>query len=96
MVDGGSEFMANFEESCKDMNIALYVLPPRAPKYNGCVERGNSTTKYEFYSLYNGDCDLKSIRDKLQSFIHSYNTYRPNQALLYKTPQEYYLNLEAY
>lgn len=42
-VDGGSEFMADFEEECAELNIPLKVLPPRKAKYNGGVERGNRT-----------------------------------------------------
>lgn len=42
-VDGGSEFMADFEEACQQRGIALYVLPPRSLKLNGRVERLNGT-----------------------------------------------------
>ena len=42
-VDGGSEFMAEFETACKDLEIPLEVLPPCKPAYNGGVERGNRT-----------------------------------------------------
>jgi len=30
-VDGGSEFMAEFEEECRDRGIRLFILPPRSP-----------------------------------------------------------------
>jgi hypothetical protein len=30
-VDGGSEFMAEFEEDCHALGIALFVLPPKKP-----------------------------------------------------------------
>jgi len=39
-VDGGSEFEAVFEKECQKRNIKLFVLPPRSPKLNGCVEVG--------------------------------------------------------
>jgi hypothetical protein len=39
-VDGGSAFMAVFEQECEARAIPLFVLPPRPP-YNGGVERGN-------------------------------------------------------
>lgn len=94
-VDGGSEFMKYFEVGCEEKKIDLYVLPPRSPKYNGCVERGNSTVKYEFYALYDGPMNLYFIRDKLQRFVKMYNTYRPHQALQYQTPWQYYKSLEA-
>ena len=38
-VDGGSEFKADFERACQERDIRLFVLPPRSPKLNGCVER---------------------------------------------------------
>jgi hypothetical protein len=37
-VDGGSEFMAEFEVACQTKAITLYVLPPRSPQMNGAVE----------------------------------------------------------
>lgn len=40
-VDGGSEFMADFESACAELGIPLIVLPPKKPTYNGGVERGN-------------------------------------------------------
>ena len=43
-VDGGSEFIADFEE----VGIPLHVLPPRRPQWNGCVERTNRWARAEF------------------------------------------------
>jgi hypothetical protein len=39
-IDGGSEFMAEFEAACLDSAIPLYVLPPRSPNH---ISRGFST-----------------------------------------------------
>lgn len=41
--DGGSEFMAEFEQSCEANGLPLFVLPPRRPQWNGVVERTNDT-----------------------------------------------------
>ena len=49
-VDGGSEFMADFEDACAELNIPLEVLPPATPKYNGGVERANKILREEFYA----------------------------------------------
>ena len=38
-VDSSSKFLGNFEQACKDNNIALFVLPQRTTKLNGSVER---------------------------------------------------------
>ena len=40
-VDSGIKFLGNFEQACKDNNIALFVLPQRTTKLNGGVERIN-------------------------------------------------------
>jgi len=94
-VDGGSEFMDQFENGCQKNNIKLYVLPPKSPEYNGNVERTNSTAKYEFYYLYDGKLSIKAIRKELNKFTIFYNSYRPHQALQYLTPLQYYQNREA-
>ncbi len=62
-VDGGSEFMKEFEQACSELNIALYVLPPSRPQYNGGVERGNRTFREEFYAR----------KDSLGEFIERIN-----------------------
>ena len=49
-VDGGSEFMAEFESACQGLGIQLFVLPPRSPKLNGHVERMQRTFRDEFYT----------------------------------------------
>ena len=67
-VDGGSEFMAFFEQACKKAKIPLFVLPPRSPELNGHVERSNSTAKYEFYAQYQGVPSLHLLRKKLDKF----------------------------
>lgn len=48
-VDGGSEFMAEFEVACQKRGIALCVLPPRIPKLNGQGERMHGTYRREFW-----------------------------------------------
>ena len=88
-VDGGAEFMAGFEQACRDKGLELCVLPPKRPDLNGCVERAQSTWRYEFYATY----DLPHRIDKLQAFVdafaHKFNTHRHHDALGGKTPAEY-------
>jgi hypothetical protein len=48
-VDCGSEFMAHFENACKELNIPLVVLPAAKPEYNSGTERGNRIFREEFY-----------------------------------------------
>ena len=37
-IDGGSEFMAEFQTACRDRKIPLYVLPPRSPKTEHLIQ----------------------------------------------------------
>ena len=97
-VDGGSEFMKDFEQACEELKIPLFVLPPRSPKYNGVVERTNGVTRDEFYSQYRNVFDLSEIRVHLQKYQEQYNNFRPHQSLDYLTPAEYiksYIQKEA-
>lgn len=92
-VDGGSEFMAEFEAACQDWGIALFVLPPRSPKLNGCVERLNGTSRREFWEHYAGDLELPPLQAALRAWEHHYNHVRPHQALGYRTPAEFLATL---
>jgi len=88
-VDGGSEFMAEFEDACRKRAITLYVLPPKSPELNGAVERCNSSWRYEFYAVYDLPHSLDELNPLIDAFQHRYNTYRPHRALGGKTPAQY-------
>lgn len=92
-VDGGSEFMAEFEAACQERGIALFVLPPRSPKLNGHVERANRTHRQEFWELYDGDLELPPLQAALRAWEETYNHDRPHQALGYRTPAEHLATL---
>ncbi len=94
-VDGGCEFMAEFETSCRNANIPLFVLPPRRPQYNGCVERSHGTCRNEFYAQCSNLDNLAIIRTKLQEYVSFYNTFRPHQSLCYQTPWQFWQHFEA-
>jgi hypothetical protein len=89
-VDGGSEFMGEFENTCEKYGIPLIVLPPVRPQYNGGVERSNRTCREEFYSrkdlLEDSICGM---RRELRKFVEKYNKYRPHEGLNGLTPAEY-------
>jgi len=88
-VDGGSEFEATFEEACQQRGIRLFVLPPRSPKLNGCVERAHRTHTEEFYEAYDGDLEIPPLNQALKQWEGVYNHVRPHQALDWRTPAEY-------
>lgn len=89
-VDGGSEFKADFERACQERGIRLFVLPPRSPKLNGCVERAQRTHREEFYQVTELPETIGELRQKLRAWETVYNTRRPHQALGYLTPAAYY------
>ena len=92
-VDGGSEFREEFEQACEELNIPLFVLPPRKPKWNGCVERANGTSRYEFYPFYQGSLTVAAVNRELSNYQWTYNHYRPHDALDLMTPMAYYQQL---
>ncbi|MDP3641004.1 MAG: integrase core domain-containing protein [Alphaproteobacteria bacterium] len=90
-VDGGSEFRADFEDTCVDLNIPLWVLPPRKPQYNGGVERGNRTFQEEFYAPPKkllAD-SIGHMRYELSNALSIHNTYRPHFNLKGLSPMQY-------
>jgi putative transposase len=88
-VDGGGEFMAEPEQACAEKGIPLFVLPPRSPKLNGHIERAQRMHTEEFYDLYIGKLDLKSVNQALRAREHFYNTVRPHASLNLMIPAEH-------
>ena len=88
-VDGGSEFQAGFEEACREQGIRLFVLPPRSPKLNGCVERAQRTHTEEFYEVNDFSLEMAPLNRELLAWERIYNTVRPHQALGYLTPHQF-------
>ena len=89
-VDGGSEFMAEFEEACAELSIPLIVLPPKKPEYNGGVERGNRIFREEFYNRSDLlEDSVRGIEAALRKSLSKYNTYRPHRNLKGLTPLQY-------
>ena len=78
-VDGGSEFQAGFEEACRERGIRLFVLPPRSPKLNGCVERAQRTHTEEFYEVNDFSLEMAPLNRDLLAWERIYNTVRPHQ-----------------
>jgi transposase InsO family protein len=89
-VDGGSEFMAQFENACQDLGIKLFVLPPRSPKLNGHVERAQRTHKEEFYYRLTSVTTLTQVTKLLRRWEDIHNRYRPHQSLGQITPLAFY------
>jgi putative transposase len=88
-IDGGSEFMADFEEACRDRGLHLFVLPPRSPKLNGGVERANRTHTEEFYEWSVSPPTVSGLTAELRTWERVFNYIRPHQALAYLTPVQF-------
>ena len=94
-VDGGSEFMAAFEEECKALGLPLLVLPPRSPQLNGIVERANRTVRVECWSQCRGELTCAAMNEALARYLDYYNNRRRHRSLGMKTPAEFARMIEA-
>jgi putative transposase len=94
-VGGGSEFAAQFEQSCQQRGLRLFVLPPRSPKLNGAVERANRTHTEEFYQVSAFSLEMKKLNRELRQWEKIYNTVRPHQSLGYLTPRQFLLQFSS-
>jgi hypothetical protein len=64
-VDGGSEFVAQFEQACQNRGRPLFVLPPRASRLNGHVERAHRTPNEELYEVRLEDWNVPQLYRQL-------------------------------
>ena len=87
-VDGGSEFMGEFERACMQLGIELLVLPARRPQWNGLVERINRTVRTECWNHYRGEWNCRDMNERMDEYIRFYNDERPHHSLGMKTPAE--------
>jgi transposase InsO family protein len=90
-IDGGSEFMDQFEEACRRSKILLFLNPPHRPELNGGVERSNRTFREEFYEVEDVSLDVGEHNKQLVGYPYCHNYIRPHRALDMQTPNEYYL-----
>ncbi|MGH6811192.1 MAG: hypothetical protein ACREDM_02230 [Methylocella sp.] len=84
-VDGGSEFKSAFEEECEARGLEIFILPPKRPGLNDCVERVQSTWRYEFYASY----ELLHRISQPQAVVDAFARHRPLDALDGQTPAEH-------
>jgi putative transposase len=90
-IDGGSEFMDQFEEACRRARVQLFLNPPHRPELNGGVERSNRTFREEFYEVEDVSLDVGEHNKQLAKYEYCHNYIRPHRALDMLTPYEYYL-----
>ncbi|MBP1768978.1 MAG: Integrase catalytic region [Candidatus Aminicenantes bacterium] len=90
-IDGGSEFMDEFEAACRRRKILLFVNPPHCPEMNGGVERSNRTHREEFYEVKELSLNVEELNQQVEEYEREFNYDRPHEALEMKTPHAYYL-----
>jgi len=101
LTDNGMEFSYNFlpkgkktkkihpfDKLCQEMQIQHRTIKFKHPWTNGMVERFNGKVKNKVFKryLFSGEEDLK---EKLISYLNSYNFEVKLRQLNYKTPAEY-------
>ncbi|MGE5443362.1 MAG: integrase core domain-containing protein, partial [Ignavibacteriales bacterium] len=57
--------------------IKLFVLPPKSPKLNGCVERVQRTHTEEFYEVNDCPWTVPELNKELSYWNYIYNCVRP-------------------
>ncbi len=88
--DNGSEFKGAFERACQTLGILQIYSRPHTPKDNPSLEKFNDTIQREWLALSEvGLDDIDEANKDLTRWLIKYNSYRPHQALDYKTPLEY-------
>jgi len=90
-IDGGSEFMDQFEAGCRRRKILLFVNPPHRPEMNGGVERGNRTDREESYEVKELSLNMEELNQQVEEYEREFNYDRPHRALAMRTPHAYYL-----
>ena len=95
LVDGGSEFAAQFEQACQQRGLTCSCFRLVPPKLNGAVERANRTHREEFYQVTPCSLEMKKLTRELRHWEKIYNTVRPHQSLGYLTPQQFLLRASS-
>ena len=88
--DQGSQFTSTeYKSLLKELHIRQSMDGKSRWADNIMIERWFRSLKTECIYI-NEYHSPRELRLSIQDYIHSYNTYRPHQALEYATPDEYY------
>jgi len=93
LTDGGSEFKAEFDQACRELNVRHTRTKPRHAWTNGFVERLQGTILHEHWRIAFRRRYFRrrhQLQTSLASFIEFYNFERPHQGYRTKgrTPAE--------
>ena len=87
ITDNAAQFRRNFGKATKEVGIKHVRSRVRAPYLDGKIERFFRTFKLWWRLVLTGG-KVRSIQRRLDIFIHWYNTFRPQSALGFSTPEE--------
>lgn len=89
-TDNGSEFLSEFAEACKALNLPHWYSRPHTPQDNSILERFNRTIQEEFVEITDIDPYFtEDFNSQLIDWLIEYNFHRPHQTLDYKSPLQY-------
>ena len=93
LTDGGSEFKAEFDQMCRQLNVRHTRTQPRHAWTNGFVERLQGTILHEHWRIAFRRLYFRrrhQLQSSLASFLEFYNFERPHQGYRTKgrTPAE--------
>ncbi len=88
-IDGGLEFMDQFEEACERAKIMLLVNPPLRPQSNGDVERSNRTHLEKVYEVEDVSLDCGGHNQLLAKYKYDHSCIRHHRSFEFKTPYLY-------
>ena len=93
LTDGGSEFKAEFDQACRELNVRHTRTKPRHAWTNGFVERLQGTILHEHWRIAFRRRYFRrrhQLQASLASFLEFYNFQRPHQGYRTKgrTPAE--------
>ena len=82
LSDGGSEFKAQFDQACRELNVRYTRTKPRHAWTNGFVERLQGTILHEHWRIAFRRRYFRrrhQLQASLASFLEFYNFQRPHQ-----------------
>jgi len=88
--DNDSAFHKEFIQACRDLGISQYWSRPHTPTDNPVNENFNGILKREFLQLGNFHPDPVIFNKRLTEWLILHVFVRPNQALGYDTPWQFY------
>ena len=92
LTDNGSEFEAQYDQVCTDMNIKHCWTYPKSPEMNAHTERFNRTIQEEAqFPVFSAPTEEWNAW--ISHYIQQYNCYRPHVSLDYECPLDKYVEL---